>query len=237
MRRLGRVAARHIAITDVQRNFLIDTFGYPPERVVIVHNGIDTSLFRPPAPGEVAPHGPTCINVARLSPQKGHNVLLDAMAIVVKQVPGARLVVIGDGELRGALRERIRDLGLDDHVELTGSLPREQVASRLRGADLFILPSRYEGSPLALMEAMASGLACVATDVSGVRELITGGATGRIVPVGIPAAMAAAIVELLSNHWVRSAIGVASRQVVVAGFNLERSMSETEAVLSEIVGG
>jgi len=236
MRRLGRAARRHIVLTAEQRRYLIDRYAYPPERIAVIHNGVDPAVFKPPADGRPGTDDPTCISVARLSPQKGLDVLLDAIGIVRASMPRVRLRLIGEGALRDQLLAQAGALGLREAFVLEGGLGRAEVAARLAEADVFALPSRYEGSPLALMEAMASGLACVATDVSGVRELIPDGDHGRVVPVGDARAMAAAIAELLGDADLRAAIGRRARQAVLDGFTIERSMRETEAVLAEAVG-
>jgi len=201
----------------------------------VVHNGVDPAMFKPPA-DRSGPHDPTGISVARLSPQKGLDVLLEAIAVVRASHPRIRLHVVGDGELRDALLKQADGLGLRDSLVLEGRLTAAEVAARLAAADVFALSSRYEGSPLALMEAMASGLPCVATDVSGVRDLIPDEQCGRVVPVGDVRAMAAAIAELLDDRDLRAAIGKRARQVVLDGFTIERSMRETESVLVEAVG-
>ena len=205
MRRLGRVARRHIAISEQQREHLIESFAFPPDRVVTIHNGIDAELFKPID----HPAGAECITVARDSPQKG----LDVLRSVESLVPEARFTLI------------------------TGTLSRPELAARLAAADVFVLPSRYEGGPpLVLMEAMACGLPSVATDVTGVRELITGDDTGRVVPIGDAGAIAAAVRELLGDATLRVAIGRRSRQAVLDGFTLDRSMRATEAVFAEVLG-
>ena len=158
--------------------------------------------------------------------------LLEATAIVIKKIPRARLLIIGDGELRDDLVERTRVLGLQEHVRFLGALPPAEVARQLAGADLFLLPSLYEGGPpLALMEAMASGLPAVATDVLGVRELVAGSETGTVVPVGDPAQLAAAAIELLADPARRAAAGSSARAIVLREFTLELSMRKTEQQL------
>ena len=230
MRWLGRRAVRSIAISEAARQFLIREFDYPPARVVTIHNGIDPVFFS--APERRSPDSAVCCTVARLSPQKGLMDLLEATAIVIKKIPRARLLIIGDGELRDDLVERTRVLGLQEHVRFLGALPPAEVARQLAGADLFLLPSLYEGGPpLALMEAMASGLPAVATDVLGVRELVAGSETGTVVPVGDPAQLAAAAIELLADPARRAAAGSSARAIVLREFTLELSMRKTEQQL------
>jgi glycosyltransferase involved in cell wall biosynthesis len=251
MRRLGRAAFRHIAISHQARQFLIDVFGYSPDRVVVIHNGIDPTRFRPlsgavrqtsrAARGkelEGHPWGDDVMLatvVARLSTQKGLFDLLEAAAIAVKKLPALRIVVIGEGDQRHSLQERIRVLGLEGHCYLPGVLSHEQVADWLGASDLFILPSRYEGGPpIALMEGMAAGCAVLATDVIGVRELITEPALGRIVPAEDSDALAAAMVELMSDPQTRAAMAERARLKVSSDFTIETSLHRTASLLEEV---
>ncbi len=230
-RRLGQVGVAHIIGSEMQRAGLVDWFGYPPDRLIKIPNGVDTSVFRAPASPPENPHDPWLITVARLSPQKGYEVLLEAMSEVSRQTPAARLRIVGDGELRDEIVQRVRSLGLEEKVLMDGAMSQRDVADRLAAADVFVLASRYEGSPHALVEAMACGLACVATDVSGVRDFISDPALGRVVPVGDAPALAAAIQELLADPPLRDRVGARAREAVLDRFTIQRSMTDTEAVL------
>lgn len=128
--------------------------------------------------------------VSRLVPQKTVCDLVEALA----RVPRATLAVVGDGPERGAVEQRIRKLALCDRVRLLGA--RDDVPELLAAFDIFALASRWEGEPIALLEAMAVGVPCVATAVGGTSEVLAGGEAGVLVPVGDSAALAAAI-ELL----------------------------------------
>jgi len=252
MRWLGRAATRHITVSHYGRDTLIRDFGYPPDRVVVVHNGIDTARFRPASAdvrqtfrrtvGELLEGRPwdddvlLACSVARLSPQKGLFELVEATELVVKKLPRARVVVIGEGELGPRLREQARARGLERCFYLAGGLPRPRVAEWLAAADLFILPSRYEGGPAtALMEAMAAGCAVIATDVSGTRELITDATLGRLVPARDVAALAAATVDLLSDPKARAGMGEHARRKVFDGFTIEAYLKRTIAIFEACV--
>ena len=251
---LGHAARRHIAVSERSRKVLVLEFGYPLERVVVVHNGIDTDRFRPAAGAarhalrqEVGESldGPEwgeevllACTVARLSPQKGLFELVEATSLVVKDVPAARVVVIGEGDLRGPLVDQVKTLGLAHCFFLAGSMPRQRVAEWLAAADLFILPSHYEGGPAtALMEAMACGCAVVTTDVSGVDELITDETLGIVVPPRDPKALAAATVDLLTDPSKRAAMAERARRKVIADFTIDvclrRTMAVFDAALAE----
>jgi glycosyltransferase involved in cell wall biosynthesis len=254
MRWLGRAARSHIAVSHRSRNVLIQEFGYPPERVVVVHNGIDTDRFKPAteeARREIRRTGGENLDgrpwgddvllactVARLSTQKGLFELIEATAIVVKQVPQARVVVIGEGELRRRLVEHIRALGVERYFFLAGAMPHERVADWLAAADLFVLPSHYEGGPAtALMEAMACGCAVVTTDVSGVEEIIADATLGTVVPPRDANALAAAITDLLTNPAKRAGMAERGRAKVNADFTIAASLQRTFAVFDAAVGG
>ena len=175
-------------------------------------------------------------SVARLSPQKGLLELIAATDLIVKRQPSTRVVVIGDGQLRPRLEEEVRRRGLGQSLFLAGTLSRQEVAGWLAAADLFILPSRYEGGPAtALMEAMASGCAVIATDVSGVDELITDDTLGRLVPPQNVRELANAAVELLDDRAARARIGDNARRKVTASFTIETCMQRTVAVFDELM--
>lgn len=180
--------------------------GLPPERVHVVRNGVDLAAVRaaaaapaaPPSPrededddGAAAPRVPVVVATGRLAPQKGYDLLLRAHADVVRRVPH-RLRVLNDGPEQEALQSLAAELGVTATVSFEGAVdaPLPQVAH----ADLFCLPSRHEGLPLALVEAVALGVPCLAADSSaGVREVLDGGRTGELVPVEDVDALARAL--------------------------------------------
>src|SRR5205814_391103 len=143
---------------------------------------------------------PLICTVARLSPQKGLFDLVEAAELMIEQLPELKLVVIGEGELRGRLEAEVLKRGLAHALFLVGTRPRLQVAEWLGSADLFVLPSRYEGGPAtALIEAMAAGCAVVATNVNGVDELVSDDSLGRLVPAQDPAQLASTALALLRD--------------------------------------
>ncbi len=194
----------------------------PAERLVLIENAIEAGDFAPagdtaavksalPAlaarPGrELAdPRRPLVGFVGRLAPQKGVLCLVAAAQQVVKARPEAQFLLVGEGELEAALRRRVAQLGLEEHVWLAGY--RSDVPRVLAALDVFTLPSRYEGLPYTLMEAMAAGRAVVATDVTGNRDLVRDGETGRLVPPDDAQALAEAVVELLAAPEERARLG------------------------------
>jgi glycosyltransferase involved in cell wall biosynthesis len=154
------------------------------------------------------PAGPLVVTVGRIEPEKGIDVLTAAWPSVARRMPGARLCIVGDGSARALLQSAAQD------ILWIGSV--QDVAPYLRAADAFALPSRTEGLPVALLEAMACGLSCTATAVGGTVELVQDGWSGRLVPSERPADLADGIVEALRTpEW-----GMAARRVA-ARFSLE----------------
>ena len=198
--------------------------GIRPARAVVIPNGIrlDESLGHPrPATRPVAP---LLGSIGRLSAQKGMDVLIRALAS-----PGCpaecRLEIVGEGDERGALEELATDLGVGDRVALLGQ--RAGVADCLRRWDLFVGAPRYEGAPLALLEAIGAGLPVVTTDVAGTRRVLEG--DGRIVPVDDPAALAAAVAETLSS-WTDAIAGAErARRRVLREYDLDTQIARTLA--------
>ena len=175
----------------------------PKANFVVVPNTVDTDAFEPPP--ERAP-GMRLLNVAALAEKKGHRFLLEAMT----ELPGATLVIAGDGELRGELEERARELALDDRVTFAGEQSKEEVARLMRQADLFVLPSLAENLPVVLIEAMASGLPAVATRVGGVPEML-GDEDGVLVDPENPVALAAAIRSAAQRRFDPAAMAARAR--------------------------
>jgi glycosyltransferase involved in cell wall biosynthesis len=243
--RYGRLARWNIASSRSGRELLL-RYGFPAERTELIYNGADVARFRPLAGAERervraaiagavgAPPWPqdTVLagTVARLTPQKGLFDLVDAAATVARQFPQVRFVIVGDGELRRAITERIAAAAIEGQVWLAGSRPLDEVAAWLGAADLFVLSSRYEGLPLALMEAMAAGCPVVATDVGGVAEVIADESVGLVVPPAQPARLAQAISRLVGSPAVREAMSRAVRQRVLASFSVEACYEKTTAI-------
>ena len=154
---------------------------------------------------------PTFITVTRLVEQKGVDVLLKASAQAFARLPGWRLVIIGDGPLRSNLQELSNELGITKRVDWLGYV--KDPTPFLRGAKFFVLTSRFEGSPNALLEALACGLPAIVSDASpGPLELVGDQKAGLIVPIGNIAATADAIVRLASDEALRRALGSAARE-------------------------
>ncbi len=200
----------------------------------VIENGVEIG----DAPGDpelraaLGPPGSLILGSAgRLDDQKGLDVLLDALRLLGPK-PDWSLWLAGDGPRRADLEARAARAGLSDRVRFLGF--RGDVPALLRATDLFVLPSRYEAMPLALLEAMGAGVACVATPVGDNADLL-GGAAGRLVPVDDAPALASALRALLENAEERARLGREARRRA-AGFGADRMVERTLAVYDEVVG-
>jgi glycosyltransferase involved in cell wall biosynthesis len=201
--------------------------GVPEERILTIPNGVDLDRFRPADPDERAalrralglPPGPLVVYTGRLAPEKGVDLLLAAWPGVIAQLPAARLWLLGEGAERARLEEAARRTGIADSVTLPGSAA--DVAPFVRAADAAVLPSRTEGMPVALLEAMACGVPAVATAVGGSVEVLRDGVTGRLVPPERPDALAEGLLEALREPAARERARVA-RDEVTARYGLDR---------------
>ena len=171
--------------------------------------------------------------VGNLTPKKDHRTLLEATARAAMQHREVQLVLIGSGPLERAVRDDARSLGLTDHVVFAGA--RDDVAELLPAFDVFALSSRNEGLPISLLEAMAAGIACVATSVGGVPEIIDNGNEGLLVPAGDAVALAEALSTLLRAPDLRDAIGARAVQTA-RRFDMADAARRTEAVYRDALG-
>ena len=235
-RRVDRFVCASSAIRD-----MLAGDGVPPARTTVVREGIDCDLIeRAPALDlhrefDLPPGCPIAGNVAALVPHKGQRHLVDAAARLVLDVPEARVLIVGAGELEGALASRIRRLRLDGKVILTGF--RSDVPSVLKGLDLFVMSSVTEGLGTSVLDAMAAGLAVVGTRAGGIPESVVDGETGLLTPPGDAPALARAMAGLLRDAARRRAFGAAGRRRARARFGVDRMVDETAAVYAAVTAG
>jgi glycosyltransferase involved in cell wall biosynthesis len=232
----GRCVDQYIAVSEANRRYLIEDKGLPAQKIVVIHNGcdvrrfdvrnVDTRSLR--ASLGFAARDPMLVVVGRLEPQKGHRILLDALPVVQREFPAVRLVCVGEGALREQLEARVTSLGLGDSVRFVGR--QADVPAWLALADIVVLPSFYEGLPLAAIEALAAGRAMVATDVDGTPEIVVAEETGLLVPPGDPGSLAVAISRLLREPGLRAQLAEAGRARVIERFNEVRQVARTEAL-------
>lgn len=222
----------YIAASGAIRDILVHD-GIPAGRVVVVHDGIDVGKIAHRQAADLhaeywLPHGaPVIVNVGALVAHKGQRFLIDAMPLVVREIPDARVVIFGEGELRPVLEKQVKHLSLEKHVLLPGF--REDVLSLVKSADLFVMSSITEGLGSAVLDAMAMGLAVVGTQAGGIPEAVVPGETGELVEPGEAKPLAAAMVKLLKDPALRRAYGEAGRQRVASQFDVEHLIDGTLA--------
>lgn len=238
VRMAGRHADRAIAldaflVPEVMRNLEL-----PRARVAIVPNGIDVERVDR-VTGTVTPathQPPVIVSLARIEPNKGLDVLAAALGMMHAQLPaGWRWLHIGDGAARSQVEAAIARAGIAAHVTLLGRLPDADLHRTLASATLFVHPTRYEGSPLVMLEAMAHRLPIVASTVGGIPDKVIPDETGWLVPPDDPAALGAAIRSALDQPpAILRTIGERGRARVVAHFSLTQVVDELIALLDAI---
>jgi phosphatidylinositol alpha-1,6-mannosyltransferase len=230
---------------------LVRQAGVGPERIEIVHPGCDVETFRPmPRNAELrrrllgnrAP-GPILLSVGGLVPRKGHDMVIRALPSILKQCPGLLYLVVGEGRHHAALEALIEEVGVRDHVVLTGEVtdvPLEQVYAL---CDLFIMASRdrldqrdLEGFGMVFLEANACGKAVIGGRSGGMADAIVDGKTGLLVDPHSPAEIASAVTRLLSNPPLMESMGTHGRERVLSEFTWARVASQVQDILCGLRG-
>src|SRR5579884_1323244 len=217
LRRTDRMAAGIVVNCEYLRRHLVHDYGVRATHIHLCYNGIDLKTFR----FDRVPHeGLTIACVCALRPEKSLPTLLEAFA-QLQPAAGVRVSVVGDGPELPNLRQRAAELGIAERVSFQPATAR--VASVLHGVDIFVLPSRTEALSNALMEAMACGCCCVASDVGGNPELVHHERTGLLFQPGNAGDLASALRRLIENAPLRSALAQAGRQFIHDNFSLAKA--------------
>lgn len=226
-----------IAASEAIKQILIQD-GIQRDRIDVVHDGIDVDKIRHRPSIDLhaeywLPHGvPVIVNVGALVGHKGQKFLVDAMPLVLREVPDVHLIIFGEGELRAPLEKQIKQLNLTKRILLPGF--REDVLSLMKTADLFVMSSVTEGLGSAVLDAMAMGHAVVGTEAGGIPEAVVPYETGLLVDPGNAKALAAAMVKVLKNPDLRKKYGEAGRKRVEEHFGVDRLVEGTLAVYKTI---
>lgn len=230
-----------IAVSQSTRDFLVRERHVPVDRVRVIFNGAPLEEFAPVDPARGAevraelglpPEAVVIGSVGRLSEQKGHRFLLEAAATVLRGRSAVRVLLAGDGDLEPSLRRQARSLGIADRVVFAGH--RSDVAALLGAIDVFCISSTYEGTPLALFEAMASAKAIVSTAVDGCREILVDGTSALLVPARDPGALAGALTRAVDDPVLRRALAEAARSASAA-FDIRETVAKMEALYDELL--
>jgi glycosyltransferase involved in cell wall biosynthesis len=235
LRAIAGGIGRYIAVSRDIAGQLIERMHWPERKVEVVYNAVDldrrevagAAQLRAELTGGRARE--LVLTAARLDAQKGHSILLRAAA----ELPQAHFALAGDGPARASLEADAASLGIVDRVTFLGH--RGDVPQLLAACDAFALPSLYEGSSLAILEAMAARRAVVSSEIGGTAELIEQGENGLLVPPGDPGALAGALRRLLADAGLREKLAGAGRDRVEREFGPERMAGRTTAIYEELL--
>ena len=231
----SRIDDKVIVVSNSTLESEIRTTGLAVEKVEVIYNSIDIDRYSRKKPAnrnkvkmDFGLGGEEIIVgfIGRFHAQKGIDVLLKAFEKIEKSKMNVRLMLVGDGTLRKKIWKQSQTLGNDNRVLFTGI--RKDIPLILSSLDIFVLPSRWEGLPLVLLEAMAAGLPIVATAVGGIPEVVVDGETGFLVPPEDPEALASAITRLIEDSVLRKKFGKAGYKRVKQHFNIQEASRRTE---------
>ena len=228
-RAMAPLSTAVVCVSEWDRKIAIDRGVSSKERLHVIYNGIQTT-DRPPDRG-TWPSRPVLVCVARLAPPKDVRLLLRALAR--PDLSNWQLRVVGEGPERMSLRALCHELGLGDRVALNGE--RSDVAAQLRDADAFVLPTRWEGLPYSILEAMASGLPVIASSVGGIPELVEHGVTGWLVEPGDVTGLADAIQTLDQVAEGARAVGIAGYERARREFAVETMVASYDRLFQSLM--
>lgn len=197
-----------VALTPEVRNSVAEFYGLPLSRVPVIYNGIDLSRCVPKTTYETG-ETVTILHVGRFDVPKNHPGLLEAFRLLLETHPECRLRLVGDGDLRADMEKLAREKGIADFVEFCGM--QSNVYPYLHDADIFTLPSIYEGNPMTIIEAMGTGLPIVASRVGGIPDMISDGESGLLVEPE-PQSICAGLTRLVGDAALRQRLGLAARK-------------------------
>jgi glycosyltransferase involved in cell wall biosynthesis len=236
---LTRINTTHIAVAERARRELIARFGFlDTHQIKVVLNGVvlsqaDDTRGRTRQRWGATPEEIVIGSVGRLEPQKAPDIALEIIARLVRKGLPIRYIWIGDGPQRIAFQLQANALGIASYVQLDGW--RDDVASCLKGLDIFLMPSRFEGMPLALLEAMGAGLCCCVSDVSGMGEVIQDGLSGYLcAPRDVPK-WCEQIETIVANPALRVDVGHRARDFAHKHFSIDSMASSTIAIYRDVI--
>ena len=222
-RERAQIAKKVITVSQYNKNYLIQKYKIPPNKIEVIHCGIDTDFFKP---GKNENKENIILTVARLHPVKGLEYAIKACALLKQKGYKFKYLIVGEGSERPKLENLIRNLKLENNVFLEGARTKEEVIKYYQKAKIFILPSITEGLPVSLMEAMACELPVIATKVCGVPELVEDGINGYLTPPKDVQQLAQKMEILLNNPELCRRFGKQGRKKVEVEFNLKKEVKK-----------
>lgn len=220
-----------IAVSDDVRRALLSYFGPIADKVSVIYNSVDVRRYQHQVDKAqklrelgLPTDAVVMAVVATFKLQKGHRYLIEALPNVIAQFPDLNILLIGDGEQRDVLAGQVANAGLEENVHFVGF--RQDIPELLAASNYFVLPSLWEGLPMALIEAMATGLPVIATAVSGSKQVVIDGESGLLVNPGDSAALEAAMMRLLSDPELAATLGKSARARVDARFGAAKQADD-----------
>jgi glycosyltransferase involved in cell wall biosynthesis len=239
---LSYITDRITTVSNSVGKFMEERERIASDKITVIHNGIDTKIYSKYVDRDVkrkelnlADSDRIIGNIARFFPNKDHACLLKAFKLVVEKIPSAKLLIAGDGPLRNELLELTEELALTSTVKFLGN--RRDIPELLRIFDVFALSSIKEGLPITLLEAMASSVPTVATDVDGNPELVVHNQTGYIVPARDPNSLADKIITLLMDKEKAKRMGEMGRARAEEEFSFEKMSAKYDVLYSSMLNG
>ncbi len=239
LRRIQNLSGAVLANATPIRDTLIAEDGFAPEKLRVIHNGVDIERFHTgreardhlfPGVGD----GKLIVLVGNMhSDVKGHPWLIACAPAVIREFPSTRFVLVGDGEQRAAFEQRVAALGLKENFVFLGR--RADIPEILACCDIGVLPSKAEGLPNAVLEYMAAGLPTIASQVGGNTELVEDGVTGLLMPPEDSPALSAALLKLLHDPDLARLIARRGHEFTIRNFSFERLVSEVDALYTELL--
>lgn len=238
-RLLSPLTDAFIAVARPQGRYLIQHEGCPSPKLRVIPNGVDLQRFHPRWPSRalqeelaLAPETPVAAIVAALRPEKNHELFLRAAALVHRELPQARFLIVGDGPRRDALESLARELDVSEAVRFLGS--RSDVPEILSLVDVLLLTSHTEANPISILEAMAAEKPVVATRVGSVEETVEDGETGFLVAPGETGEIARRVIALLKDRPRAAVMGRAGRERVIANWSIDRTVDAYQDLIAGI---
>jgi glycosyltransferase involved in cell wall biosynthesis len=238
-RLLTPITDAFIAVAESHGRFLVDNEGFPAGKVAVIPNGVDTEHFAPISDVAavrrelgIGANAPVVGIVAALRLEKNHELFLEMARRVVRRLPAARFLIIGDGPCREPLENQSRDFGLESHVLFLGS--RNDVSRLLAAMDVFALTSHIEANPISILEAMSVGRPVVATNVGSIHEVVAEGQSGFLVAPGDGGQLADRVLELLHDPLRSRSMGIAARSAVIERWSIDAMVRGYERLIESI---
>jgi len=238
-RLLTPITDAFIAVAPSHGRFLVEQQRFPAHKVAVIPNGVDTDRFVP-APDVagirrelgIGPADPVVGIVAALRPEKNHELFLEMARRILRQLPAAQFLIIGDGPCRNRLQQLADELGVAPHVKFLGS--RDDVPRLLAAMDVFALTSQIEANPVSILEAMSVGRPVVATNVGSIHEAVAEGESGFLVPAGHADRLSRRVLQLLHAPALAQRMGTAARHAVVAHWSLDAMVRGYEELIETV---